>query len=261
MINYTQIQRLASKEGIPEEAIEKDYLIELILFYIAKDRYLNKLLVFRGGTALKKVYFPGYRFSEDLDFLVEDEGSIRECQEKLDQILIKISSEYPFQLNKRLEQNKDRLGFFILYDIIPEIRTTKELKVDILKDDFIPAFREKEILFCYEDFKEKRLSLKTYILESVASDKINRILGVDNEPRDLYDLLYLLKSNVDIGKVKEELKKRHGYEAYLPNLLGEISKEAYRKNWEFRLKHQIVNLPCYETVIDELRKLIKMHLL
>jgi predicted nucleotidyltransferase component of viral defense system len=36
---------------------------------------LRKLLAFKGGTALKRCYFGGYRFSEDLDFsLVEEES-------------------------------------------------------------------------------------------------------------------------------------------------------------------------------------------
>ena len=173
----------------------------------------------------------------------------------------KISSEYPIRLSHRLYYKKDRLQLFIVYDIVPEIRAVKELKVDILRDNLIPGFQEKEILFRYEEFKKKGLKLKTYILESVASDKISRILDVDNEPRDLYDLLHLLELDIDITRVKKELKKRFGYDTYLPNLLSEIGKEAYRQNWEFRLKHQIVDLPDYETVIEELEGLIKIKLL
>lgn len=30
-------------------------------------------MIFKGGTALKKVYFEDYRFSEDLDFTLLDE--------------------------------------------------------------------------------------------------------------------------------------------------------------------------------------------
>jgi len=50
MIDYFQIQRIASQKEIPEEIIEKDYLIELLLFYIGKDNYFKKTIVFRGGT-------------------------------------------------------------------------------------------------------------------------------------------------------------------------------------------------------------------
>jgi predicted nucleotidyltransferase component of viral defense system len=54
-LDYFQIQRQAAKEIIPESIIEKDYFIELLLFYFGNDDLLNKKIVFRGGTALKKI--------------------------------------------------------------------------------------------------------------------------------------------------------------------------------------------------------------
>jgi predicted nucleotidyltransferase component of viral defense system len=260
MINYFQIQRLASKNGVSEEIIEKDYLIELVLFYLVKDEYLKRSLIFRGGTALKKVYFPEYRFSEDLDFLVEDKENLGECKQRLDKLLTKISSNYPFHLTEHSETSRDRLQFFISYDVIPEIKAVKELKVDILKDRLIPTFQRKRILFTYREFEREKTELNTYILESVTSDKICRILDVDNEPRDIYDLWYLLKLKLDVAKIKEEFKKRFGYDIYLPNLLGEITKNTYKRNWQVRLEKQISNLPDYEIIIKELEKLIKKKL-
>lgn len=58
MIDYLQVQRLSLKNNISPEIIEKDYLIELVLFYFSKDNFLYENIVFRGGTALKKIYFP-----------------------------------------------------------------------------------------------------------------------------------------------------------------------------------------------------------
>ncbi|MDO9575960.1 MAG: nucleotidyl transferase AbiEii/AbiGii toxin family protein [bacterium] len=260
MINYSQIQRLASKKGVSEEIIEKDYLIELVLFYLIKDVYFKGKLTFRGGTALKKVYFPDYRFSEDLDFLVGDKENLGEYKQRFDKLLTKISSEYPFHLTEHSETSRDRLQLFISYDIIPEIKVIKELKVDTLRDSLVPAFQRKRILFTYQEFKQEKRKFNTYILESVISDKICRILDVDNEPRDIYDLWYLLKLNLDVAKIKEEFKKRVGYGIYLPNLLSEITQDDYKRNWRVRLEKQIGNLPDYEITIKELEKLIKKKL-
>lgn len=261
MITYSQIRRLAANQAVPEEIMEKDYIIELILSCFAKDRFFKERLVFRGGTALKKVYFPDYRFSEDLDFLIDEIENLKDCEERIDKLLARVNSEYPFRLNKRLEITKDRLQFFILYDIFTEIKAVKELKVDILKDGFIPSYERKKMRFSYQEFKKENLSLKTYRLESVVNDKISRILDVDNEPRDIYDLWYLLKLELDIMRIKTELKKRYGYDVYLPNLLSEIAKEAYKRNWQIRLEKQIPNLPRYEAIIEELKNLIKAKLL
>ena len=133
--------------------------------------------------------------------------------------------------------------------------------MDILRDRIIPSYQTIKVLFGYPEFKKKNLSLKVYGLESVVSDKISRILDVDNEPRDIYDLWYLLKLKLSVVKIKTELKKRYGYDVYLPNLLTEIAKEAYRRNWKIRLEKQISKLVCFETIIEELRISIKTKLL
>lgn len=40
MIDYLQVQRLSLKNNISPEIIEKDYFIELVLFYFSKDNFL-----------------------------------------------------------------------------------------------------------------------------------------------------------------------------------------------------------------------------
>ena len=50
------IQRLAAKEKVPVGTIEKDYAVTSILYVISEFPKVDKM-VFRGGAALKKVYF------------------------------------------------------------------------------------------------------------------------------------------------------------------------------------------------------------
>jgi len=261
MINYFQSQRLAEIAGVPPETIEKDYFIELMLFYLAKNNKLKEKLIFRGGTALRKIYFSDYRFSEDLDFLIEDKENFEDCVTKFGNIIEKINLEYPYNLRKRFESESDRLQFFISYDIIPEIRAVKVLKIDVLKDIYIPPTLRKRVLFGYQEFKYETTKLRIYTLESVAVDKISRILDVDNEPRDLYDLWYLLKLNLNAGKIKKGFNKKFGYDIYYPNLISAIGNEDYRQNWEIRLTKQVKDLPHYEFILGELEELIEKKLI
>ena len=261
MIDYLQVQRLSLKNNVSPEIIEKDYFIELVLFYFSKNNFLYENLVFRGGTALKKVYFPEYRFSEDLDFVIDSKKEINVYQEIIIQILQKISSDYPIKIDKRSIFERDRLQLFIIYDIIPDIKGIKELKVDILKDYYIPKHERKRLLFSYPEFENKNSILKTYVLESVVCDKIGRILDVDNEPRDLYDLWYLLKLNLDINIIRKEFKNKYGYEIIIPNLLRELVRDDYKQNWKNRLVHQIFDLPDFYRVIKDLNKLISVKFL
>ena len=61
--------RLANEGGrrIREDVFERDYCLAWFLAVLSQSE-LKTVLGFKGGTALKRCYFPDYRFSEDLDF-------------------------------------------------------------------------------------------------------------------------------------------------------------------------------------------------
>ena len=76
MIKPGEIQQKARAAGVRDQQIEKDYILSWILIGIAQHEQLSKVIVFKGGTVLKKIYFEDYRFSEDLDFtLINDQIS------------------------------------------------------------------------------------------------------------------------------------------------------------------------------------------
>lgn len=64
----TRIQNAAKRSGVNQLVVERDYAQSYVLLGIANQPLLRDTLVFKGGTALKKIYFDSYRFSEDLDF-------------------------------------------------------------------------------------------------------------------------------------------------------------------------------------------------
>lgn len=67
MISPAEIARWSHRFGVSDRVIEKDYVLSWLLVAIGKSG-LRDALAFKGGTALKRAYFPDYRFSEDLDF-------------------------------------------------------------------------------------------------------------------------------------------------------------------------------------------------
>jgi predicted nucleotidyltransferase component of viral defense system len=67
MISTAEVARLAHRLGVGDRVIEKDYVLSWLLVAIAESDLRGKL-AFKGGTALKRCYYPDYRFSEDLDF-------------------------------------------------------------------------------------------------------------------------------------------------------------------------------------------------
>jgi uncharacterized protein len=261
MIDFFQVQRLSLKYSVSPEIIEKDYFIELILFYFSQDTFFHDNIVFRGGTELKKIYFPEYRFSEDLDFVISKKDEVGVYRDTISRILQKISSEYPIETDKRILFERDRLQLFISFNIIPDIPGIKELKVDILKDDYIPRNEGKRIKFSYPDFKGNNLTLRSYVLESIVCDKIGRIMDIDNEPRDLFDLWYLLQLELDSDIIKNEYKNKYGYNIIIPNLMREINKDDYRRHWGNRLLYQMNNLPDFDLVRNDLHRFIREKLM
>ncbi|MDI6872638.1 MAG: nucleotidyl transferase AbiEii/AbiGii toxin family protein, partial [Bacillota bacterium] len=62
------MRRKASERGVPERSIEHNYCLSWLLIAIGSDDFLLERLVLKGGTCLRKVYFPEWRYSDDLDF-------------------------------------------------------------------------------------------------------------------------------------------------------------------------------------------------
>ena len=58
--------------------VEKDYALGWLLAGIAAHPVIGPRWVFKGGTCLKKCYFETYRFSEDLDFTLQDADHLDE---------------------------------------------------------------------------------------------------------------------------------------------------------------------------------------
>ena len=72
MIGGGALRRMAAERKLGLDLIEKDYVLGWILKGISECSVRDKL-IFKGGTALSKVYFPlGWRISEDLDFTLLD---------------------------------------------------------------------------------------------------------------------------------------------------------------------------------------------
>jgi len=57
MIKPGEIQKTAARLHLGDTQIEKDYIIGWVLRGISNNDYLRNNLVFKGGTALRKIYF------------------------------------------------------------------------------------------------------------------------------------------------------------------------------------------------------------
>ena len=179
MITKEILEATAKKRGLSnKEHIEKDYFQDILLFYIYKQ---TNLLVFKGGTALCKLYGL-QRFSEDLDFsLMKDLNA----EEVIKKILQSINNTEI----KEIKRLKDSLLIKIAFKGILTRHNT--IRVDInFKNTIFEKFDVKNYVSSYIDINP--FNLRVLSLKEIVAEKIHALLNRESA-RDLYDLFFLLK--------------------------------------------------------------------
>ena len=77
MFNFTTDEKIdifdkvAKIMEVPSVAVEKDFWVTWVLGKIFADEELSKMLMFKGGTSLSKVFHLIGRFSEDIDLILD----------------------------------------------------------------------------------------------------------------------------------------------------------------------------------------------
>ena len=72
--------------------LEKDYALTWLLSGIyQEDSKLRDILIFKGGTAIRKIYFPEWRLSEDMDFTIMQVVDPSELKQGFEQVFSSVS--------------------------------------------------------------------------------------------------------------------------------------------------------------------------
>ncbi len=265
MIRPQEIQLKARKEGVRDSQIEKDYILSWILIGLAHSELLSKILAFKGGTVLKKIYFKDYRHSEDLDFTLLDNTitneEVKSAFEKTFDF-VKEETNIDLFIIEFGEHATGNINFYIEYNgVLGGIG--KKVKVDISKNELLLFDLEKKSLFdTYSDHLDS--VLLCYSLSEIITEKLRSILS-RQQPRDFYDLWYLTEiEGYDLSDFSYEFEAKAKHKALNPELLESRIVNilpTFKSKWESSIKEQIKDLPPFEQVSRELgrhfRKLLK----
>lgn len=255
MIKQGEIQKIANRLGIRDSQIEKDYVIGWVLRGISINSYLKERLIFKGGTALRKIYFPDYRLSEDLDFTSRGvDFNTEEIKKHFEELIgwIKEEARITINLQDEVVHQSGNYNFYLGYNgPLGGIGTNKSLKVDIANDEILcddPV--EKIVNNEYTDLNEE-FKIKSYTLGEIIAEKM-RSLMQRTMPRDLYDIFYLFEiENNEIGQYLFDFKKKAEFKKLNPVELTESiknKKERFKRQWEENLVNQIKDVPDFEDV-------------
>ena len=242
MLNREEIEKIAKEKGEQARIIEKDYLLEMVLFLIQEQ---GKDLVFKGGTALYKLHSLN-RFSEDLDFTLHGkmntEKMIQAVMRKLENVgiqgRVKEINSYRNQQNIYLEL---RGPFF---DGNPQNATVIAINIS-MKEKPIYDAKEERIYPKYSDIPS--FTLFVMPLGEILAEKI-RALFTRDKPRDVYDVWFLLKKGVnthlaDVNKKLKLYNEKFRKEKFVEKI------DEKRRLWEIDLAPLIKgNLPDFNSV-------------
>lgn len=263
------------------DIVEKDYALSYLLAGIAKQEQLTHSLIFKGGTALKKIFFGNYRFSVDLDFstLIAPKNRALEnaLQDAINIATTLLSNYGPFELQlKRFPERgphptgQEAFNINVKFPWHPSALCT--IKVEITHDEPVILSPEyKPILHGYDESLD--CIVATYHIEEIIAEKLRALLQTHkklvtrgwNRPRarDYYDLWSVLKnygSSVDKVRLINMLNKKCfnrdvSYQTIDDFFTPELVNEAHQ-HWQSTLGNLVNGLPECELILTETKELL-----
>lgn len=252
MISEARLRVIARERGIRLDVVEKDYVNSWILHAIFTSG-LQNALVFKGGTALSKLYFPRvWRFSEDLDFTATGTISENVLAEALGDT--SSTSGIGFSI-KSFFANPGYIQIKVQYEAILGQKNTTSLDVSLQEPILTPV---QSLIYQYEDIPTS--SIKAYSIEEILVEKL-RSLFQRARARDYYDLFFLLeKQKFDDRKILDLLSAKcraKGITLDLSRFPDKGRVEEIRNYWDKGLERLTSSRPSFDQVLSKITEYMR----
>ncbi len=276
MILKKEIENIALQKGISRSTIDKDWVLGHFIDAIYNIPELKKALVFKGGTCLKKCWFPDYRFSEDLDFTSRSQefkltgehlNSITSLIENNTGIPLSVVSLDPLRFNNKLTGYEAIIKYWGAdhpRNAVPPPpdRWQTKIKIEIiLYEHLIFDTVQRPVSHPYSDsLSLSQNTIPCYAIEEVLAEKMRALIQRSyTAPRDYYDIWYLSQNvpDLDWPKIVEVFHKKMAFKGHTFNSIEQLINPENDKQlsaaWKNSLAHQIIgNLPDFEIIKKEL---------
>ncbi|MFN0185614.1 MAG: nucleotidyl transferase AbiEii/AbiGii toxin family protein [Aquabacterium sp.] len=270
MIAKQEIMALAAELQLQAHVVEKDYALGWFLAGIAAHPVIGPRWVFKGGTCLKKCYFETYRFSEDLDFTLQDAEHLDErfLADVFEQIGEWVYEACGLQLppearkfevftNPRGSRSaQGRVGY---RGPLGRAGDPPRIKLDLAVDEVLVLTPvRRPVHHPYTDLPDDGIHILSYPFEEVFAEKM-RALAERQRPRDLYDVVHLYRRQdlkPDRGVVRSTLARKCEFKGIpVPTyaaLTERPERTAIEVEWEQMLSHQLPACPPFAEFWQEL---------
>ena len=282
MVPLSEIRQLSSIWNVPHSTIEKDHALGHLLAAI--NLHFEEQLRFKGGTCLRKCYFPDYRFSEDMDFssvrpdfLLSPSDLRLICKTAEEHSGIRYTPE-PIQALQHKDIRKGdqvRIKYWGANHSrnepppAPERWLTK-IKLEISTEEVLLLDEDnRSIYHPYTDTLIAEKPISCYAIDEIIAEKLRSLIQRKyTASRDYFDLFNLTDgfSAADWSRIKLLFLEKMDHKGLKYEGPGQLvppaSIENVSKNWEQTIGHQISNgsaIPSTQ-LINEVRQRILEHL-
>jgi uncharacterized protein len=168
--------RLAATGGlrVREDVLERDYCLAWFLNALAQSD-LRPVFAFKGGTALKRSYFPDYRFSEDLDFTLREALSFDEIRARLEHIYAMVLEQSGIAFTFDRQDPRARANTYTFYlRYAGPLPGNNDVKVDVTLNEVLSfPLEDRPVLRGYPEFADlpENRSILVYSLNEIAAEK------------------------------------------------------------------------------------------
>lgn len=221
---YIQQWSAACKWQMPSQ-VEQDLIISRALCDLYGNDHIQDALIFRGGTALNKLFLnPPARYSEDLDFVQKRSEPIGKTIDTIRSILTPWLGDPKWKITERSAK------LIFKYESIN--KTPSKLKVEINTTEHFQVLPLRYHEFSLNsEWVHGKANITTCEIDELIATKL-RALFQRRKGRDLFDLWYVLhKGLINTDRVIRLFQK------YCQNDGIEISQEGFIKNLEAKKSH------------------------
>jgi predicted nucleotidyltransferase component of viral defense system len=231
--------------------VEQDLIISRALIDLFNNKQIKNSLVFRGGTALNKIFIkPSARYSEDLDFVQKNAEPIGNTIDTIREVL----NPWLGEPKRKITQRSAKLIY--KYDSVNQRSSKLKIEINITEHfQVLPLRFEKYSM--NSDWHSGSVEIPTYQLDELIATKL-RALYQRRKGRDLFDIWYVVKNKlVNLDNVFDIFQKYCQYNKieitsrnFIENL--ELKKEnrdfrsdmnvllPLRLNWNFNESYDFV---------------------
>ena len=256
MISSSEVRRISGAIHLDPMIIERDYVLGCYLHYLAEDKMVKESWIFKGGTCLRKCFFPDYRFSEDLDFTVQKSLILSKLKETIKNVNHHIEDEHGIRLDEKEsvieiiedEYGKESFEVKIYYRGPLDFRgSLPALRIHLNRNETVVfPLTTLPVSHPYSDQKSlPETKLKTYSLEEMLAEKLRAFSGQRKYAisRDIYDIYKLAYGGLNQKKAMEAFQKKCHVKGIFPekidiDMIGRRQKE-FEVNWKNNLEYLI----------------------